>query len=157
MDRDGIISFDTRIDRTFTRFDGYKYKPYIMEQIIAENPYVSECIIHEYYDDDKKGSMPVANIVLKNEYKDIDKYEVVNSILEQLTNNATVSTRQIPTKVRFLDEMPLTKNSKYNYKYLLGLELDDTVYTIEINETNLAVSDIRIISPVASKKRIKEK
>ncbi len=157
MDRDGVISFDTRIDRTFTRFDGYKYKPYIMEQIIAENPYVSECIIHEYYDDDKKGSMPVANIVLKNEYKDMDKYEIVKSILEQLTNNSTVSTRQIPTRVRFLDEMPLTKNSKYNYKYLLGLELDDTVYTIEIDETNLAVSDIRIIAPKSGKKLIKEK
>lgn len=157
MDRDGNISFDTRIDRTFTRFDGFKYKPYIMEQIIAENSYVSECIIHEYYDDDKKGSMPIANIVLKNEYKNINQYEVVKSILEQLINNSTISTRQIPTKVRFLDEMPLTKNSKYNYKYLLNLTLDDTVYTIDIDETNLAVGDIRIISPSSSKKRIKKK
>ena len=155
MNRDGVISFDARIDRTFTRFDGFKYKPYILEQIIADNRYVSECIINEYYDDDKKGSMPIANIVLKREYKDIDKYDVVRNILEQLTNNPTISTRQIPTKVRFLDEMPLTKNSKYNYKYLLGLELDNLVYTIEIDETNLAVGDIRIIEPTSHKKRIR--
>ena len=157
MDRDGNMSFDTRIDRTFTRFDGFKYKPYIMEQIITENKYISECIINEYYDDDKKGSMPIANIVLKAEYKNADKYEIIQNILMALTNNSTISTRQIPTKIRFLTEMPLTKNSKYDYKYLLNLALDDDVYTIEIDETNLAVGDIRIISPSITKKRIKEK
>ena len=158
MDRDGNMSFDTRIDRTFTRFDGFKYKPYIMEQIITENPYISECIINEYYDDDKKGNMPIANIVLKKEYKFKDKYEIVKSIIEQLTNNSTISTRQIPTRVRFLDEMPMTKNSKYDYKYLLNLELDDSIFIIEIDETNLAVGDIRIISPsILSKKLIKDK
>lgn len=154
MESDGSMSFNTRIDRTFTRFDGYKYKPYVMEQIISECDEISECIINEYYDEEKRGNMAIANITLNAEYINLDKKSIVENILNKLINNKDISTRQIPTKIRFLDEMPLTKNSKYDYKCLLEHKIDGREYTIEIDETNISVGEIKIIPPKSNSKKL---
>ena len=148
MYRNGTIKFNTRLDRTFMRFDGYKYKSYIIEDYILKDPRVQECLITPYYDEDKKGNMPIANIVLDKDYTEDEKMEIINSILyDRLINDPHISTRQIPTKVRFLDEMPLTKNAKANYKLLEKLAIDGSEFNIDIEETNLSVSNVEVTRP----------
>ena len=148
MDREGNMSFNTRLDRTFTRFDGYKYKPYVMEEVIKEDPRVVECVINEYHDEEKNGYMPIANIVLDKNYSFEEQFQIVREIvLKNLANNPNISTRQIPSKIRVLSEIPLTKNSKYNYKYLRERGITGEEFTIEIAETNLAVGEIKVHKP----------
>lgn len=148
MDREGNMSFNTRLDRTFTRFDGYKYKPYVMEEIIKEDPRVVECVITEYHDELMNGFMPIANIVLDSNYSFGEQFNIIKEIvLNELANNPNISTRQIPAKIRILSEIPLTKNSKYNYKLLRAMGINGEEFTVAIEETNLAVGDIKVLEP----------
>lgn len=151
MYKDGSMVFETRIDRTFTRFDGFKYKPYVIEEIIKDSPDIRECIINEYYDEKYKGFMPVANIVIGDRNTE-SKRQIVENVINNLINNTTISTRQIPTKIRFLNEIPLTKNSKYNIKELINMGLTGEEYSINIEETNLSVGKIEIINPELNNK-----
>lgn len=149
MDKDGNMSFNTRLDRTFTRFDGYKYKPYVMEEVIKEDKRVLECVINEYFDEEKNGFMPVANIVLNTDLSYKERLEFIKDIvLNQLANNPEISTRQIPSKIRILNEMPLTKNSKYNYKLLKSMGINGEEFSIVIEETNLSVGEIKVVEPL---------
>jgi len=148
MDIEGNMSFNTRLDRTFTRFDGYKYKPYIMEEIIKQDSRVVECVINEYHDEEKNGFMPIANIVLDKKYSYQEQLSIIKDIvLNKLANNPDISTRQIPAKFRVLDEIPLTKNSKYNVKLLRAMGITGEEFSVLIEETNLSVGDIKVVEP----------
>lgn len=155
MDREGFFYFKSRKDRSFTRFDGYKIKPYEIEKVIEENPIVKYAKIVPYYDEAMCGLMPKAHIVLEDNVDNSDlKYITEKIINEQFINNSNMSSRQIPRKIKFRDSMPLTKNSKINYNALKNEGLDGEEVTILIEETNLAVGKIEIILPNNKVKKI---
>jgi long-chain acyl-CoA synthetase len=144
MDKNGVMTFLSRTDRTFTRFDGFKYRSFEIEEIIKEQPGVKYCIISPYYDEEKTGNMPLADIVLDEnlDLNTIDKVSFTKMLIEnKFTNNPNVSTRQIPSIVRFRKEMPLTKNSKVDFVALKNEEIDNAV-CVDVNETNISVSGI---------------
>ena len=58
-----------------------------------------------------------------------------------------MSSRQIPKKIKYRDSLPLSKNSKVNFKALEAEGLDGTEITINIEETNLSVGNIEIELP----------
>ena len=150
MNEDGIFFFEARKDRSFTRFDGYKVKPGEIEKEIEKNSSVQECKISYYYDTKRRGLMPIAHIVLTEECR-IHNFEdyiriVEEIVYEQIIANPNMSTRQVPSKFKFRSEMPLTKNSKVNFKALAGEALDGSEINVDIEETNLAVSGIKIYS-----------
>jgi len=160
MDRDGIFYFNARKDRSFTRFDGYKIKPYEIEKEIEQNELVEYCRIVPYFDDDKKGLMPKAHIVLANE--NIDDYvRLTEQILKaQIIDNSEMSSRQIPAKVKYRKSLPLTANSKVNYRALIEEGLDGTEILIDVEETNLSVGKIQVFAPIDKsdvKKLVKKK
>lgn len=66
MDRNGVMTFLSRSDRSITRFDGYKIKPYEVENIIKGYPDVQYCIISPAYDSEKFGNVAIADIVLQD-------------------------------------------------------------------------------------------
>jgi len=148
MDRDGIFYFNSRKDRSFTRFDGYKVKPYEIEKVLEDHPLVKYCRIVPYFDEKKRGLMPKAHIVLQGNIEDYDLKEITERIInEQIINNSNMSSRQIPAKVKYRENMPLTANSKVNYNALINEGYDGSEISINVQETNLAVGSIEVILP----------
>lgn len=155
MDRDGIFYFDSRKDRSFTRFDGYKIKPHEIEKVIEQNEFVKYCRIVPYYDEKKRGLMPKAHIVLNIDLSLVDMKLMTEEIVKkQFINNQDMSSRQIPTKIKYRESLPLTPNSKIDYSTLVKEGLDGTEISINIEETNLSVGTIEIVSPQSEKKLV---
>ncbi len=148
MNSDGIFFFESRKDRSFTRFDGYKVKPNEIEREIEKNEKVKYCKIVHYFDEKQRGNMPIAHIVLNDniEINNNDDYislveEIIN---DQIISNSDMSSRQIPSKFKFRESMPLTKNSKINFNSLIEEGIDGTEISVEVQETNMSVGDIKV-------------
>ena len=155
MDRNGLFYFQSRKDRSFTRFDGYKIKPYEIESVIEQSNLVKYCRIVPYYDEKMRGLMPKANIVLEDNVNAQDLKFITEQIINnQFINNPNMSSRQIPTKIKYRESLPLTKNSKVNFNALKEEGLDGEEVSVIIQETNLAVGTIEIILPKNKVKRI---
>ena len=148
MDKNGILTFLSRDDRGFTRYDGFKVKPYEIEKQIKNLPIIKDCIISSYEDEEKFGKMIKADIILKDGMENATEREVVEKIIkEAFTNNTGVSTRQIPTKFKFRQEFPMTINNKVNYREIENEQLTGDEISVIIDETNVSVSRITIIEP----------
>lgn len=145
MDRNGVMTFLSRSDRSITRFDGYKIKPHEVETIIKGYPDIQYCIISPVYDSEKFGNVAIADIVLQDN-RIPTREEQVNLveklIQKQFINNPDVSARQIPAWFRFRENMPLTVNSKVNYNALAKEPLRGDEVAVHIEETNISVDKI---------------
>lgn len=159
MDRDGVFYFNSRKDRSFTRFDGYKIKPYEIEKELEKSPLIKYCRIVPYYDEKKRGLMPKAHIVLENNVADnYDLKTITEEIVNnQIIGNSSMSSRQIPAKVKYRDKLPLTANSKVNFNALISEGIDGTEVSVNVEETNLAVGTIDIVLPKEEEKTLKLK
>lgn len=152
MDKNGVLYFLARDDRGFTRYDGFKVKPYEIEKHIKNVEVIKDCIISPYDDEEKFGKMIKADIILRDENRNDEKKEIVKKILDEaFINNSSVSTRQIPTKINFRETYPMTKNNKVDFKALEKEQINGDEYTIIINETNVSVSSIDIVEPETKK------
>ena len=156
MDRNGVFYHEARKDRSFTRFDGYKIKPFEIERIIEQNKNVKYAKLTEYYDDRQRGIMPICHIVLNdNNISEEEKVEVVRDIVyNQIIANPTMSSRQIPSKFKIRETMPITKNGKVDFNSLKNEGLDGNEINVDVSETNLTVDHIDIYK---DKKNIKVK
>ena len=65
-----------------------------------------------------------------------------------------MSSRQIPSKIKYREKLPLTANSKVNFNALIKEGLDNTEVSVKVRETNLQVGEIEIIVPSKETKRI---
>lgn len=144
MYRDGSMSFLTRNDRTFTRYDGYKVKPHEIEAVIKRHPDVTDCIISSYTDAERHGKMPIAYIIpnraLKNHQEEIElAKDIVHSCF---INNPDVSSRQLPSKIRFLNSFPFSKNSKLDYRALENYPSGGNEVSVSFEETTIALGEI---------------
>lgn len=159
MDRDGIFYHEARKDRSFTRFDGYKIKPYEIESIIEKNNNVKYAKLVEYFDDRQRGIMPMCHLVLKEEnLSDEDEIKIVEDIVyNNIIGDPTMSSRQIPAKFKIRSEMPITKNGKVDFVTLRNEDLDGSEINVDVSETNLTVDHIDIYKDNKKiKKKIKE-
>lgn len=147
MDRNGVMTFLSRSDRSITRFDGYKIKPYEVENIIKAYPNIQYCIISPLYDGEKFGNVSIADIVLQNGAIPERKEQVafVEELVQKVfTDNESVSTRQIPAWFRFRESLPLTANSKVNYNALAKEPLQGNEVAVIVEETNISVEKITV-------------
>lgn len=153
MDRNGIFYHEARKDRSFTRFDGYKIKPYEIEKEILKNKNVKYACLVDYFDEKRRGIMPICHVVLEKEgLNDEEIIEVIKDVVyNNIINNKTMSSRQIPAKFKVRTEMPLTKNSKINFTLLKQEGITGDEITVDVNETNLTVDTIEIYMDNKSK------
>lgn len=154
MNRDGIFQFDSRKDRSFTRFDGYKVKPYEIEKVIEENDKIKYCRIVQYYEEKQRGLMPIAHIVLNDDQllsADEQKKLIEEIVYSQIISNPNMSSRQIPAKFKIRKSLPLSKNSKVSFNELINEGIDGTEISVDVEETNLSVGDIKIYLPDSPK------
>lgn len=86
---------------------------------------------------------------------DEEQIEVVKDIIyNEIIANPTMSSRQIPSKFKIRNSMPITKNGKVDFNSLKNEQLDGTEINVIVNETNLSVDSIDIYK---GKKNIKVK
>lgn len=144
MDKDGIFYHLGRKDRSFSRYEGCKINPGEIEEVIVKHKDVDEVCIVPYYDDRKGGLMPICHLALNKDVNDEEKLKIVKEIVyNYIMNNKYMSSRQIPSKFRFRDEMPLTKNGKLDFNYLEQEEITDEI-NVDVKETNLSMDKIDI-------------
>lgn len=146
MDKNGVFYHEARKDRSFTRFDGYKIKPFEIESVIEQNENVKYAKLTEYYDDRQRGIMPICHIVLNdNNISEEEKLDIVKDIVyNQIIANPTMSSRQIPSKFKIREAMPITKNSKIDFNSLKNEGLDGSEINVDVSETNLTVDHIDV-------------
>lgn len=150
MDRNGIMTFLSRSDRSFTRYDGFKIKPHEIENVIKRDKGIKYCVVSPYNDEEKFGNMSLASIVLEDgiELTEAEKMKFVEKIVnDYFVNNPYVSSRQIPSKFSFRKNMPLTANGKLNYNEIINEGLNGNEITVELEETNISIEGIRITGP----------
>ncbi len=145
MDRNGIFYHKARKDRSFTRFDGYKIKPYEIESEIVKTDGVIDAAIVEYFDDRKRGNMPICYVATDEKLSSDEEITLVNRIVnEGIINNKDMSSRQIPAKFKIREALPITKNGKTDINELRAEGLDGSEINVDVDETNLAVGEIKI-------------
>lgn len=151
MYRDGKMEFLSRIDRAFDRYDGYKVKPFEIENVLKQDYRIKYCVISPYQDDEKLGNMIKATIVLEDglDYSLKEKVELVKDLIDKyFVKNPNTSSRQIPAKFSFKENIPQTINGKDDYTKLAQEGLDGSEISVIIEETNLSVSNIEVIAPI---------
>lgn len=159
MDKNGVFYHEARKDRSFTRFDGFKIKPYEIEKEILKNEQIKYACLVDYFDDKRRGIMPICHIVLENgDYNEEQIIEIIRDIVyKNIIGNPNMSSRQIPAKFKIRTKMPLSKNSKIDFNALRKENLDGTEINVDVNETNLTVDNIDIyITKKNVKTRIKK-
>lgn len=142
MDRNGHLFFLERKDRAFTRYDGFKVKPYQIENLIKNLNGIKDCIITPFFDESKSGNLIQANIILEQDFK-LDEDVVKKIIDDAFTKNLGASTRQIPSKFVFRNQYPLTMNGKVAYKALSNID-DSLVFNVEFDETSISFDNLKI-------------
>ncbi len=156
MDKRGVMNFLSRSDRSFTRYDGFKIKPHVIENIIKKDENVKYCVISPVYDNKRFGNIVLATIVLEDDLQlsDAEKVDFVKNLIDKyFIHNPEVSSRQIPYKIRFRDSLVYSANSKNDFNALIKEGLSGEEITIELEETNISVGDINIIPPEKSMQR----
>ena len=146
MDKDGCFFIDERKGRSFARIDGFKIKPSEIEKVIEENENVRYARIVPYYDKDIRGQMPICHLVLeKNDLNDEDEIAIVEDIVyNNIIGNPNMNSRQIPSKFKIRESLPLNKGNKVDFKSLEAEGVSGDEINVVVDETNVAVENIDI-------------
>ena len=112
IDKNNIVFFASRLKRMLVT-SGYNIYPMYMEKIIEGHPAVDKCVVvgipHPY-----KKQVPVACIVLKDDYKASD--ELTRDLKKYCEKS--ISKYAMPYKYDFIKNIPKTIIGKINYKKL---------------------------------------
>ena len=140
VDQTGNLKHIERIDRAFSRYDGYKVHPGNIERKIRNYGFVDACPIVSYFSDDRCGSMPVAYVTVPAN-NELTNREIVEKIINSMLNDKTTTTRDIPSKWVFLNSMPLNAMSKVDFRFLqTELPEGEESISVEFIESNLGFS-----------------
>lgn len=115
FDVDGMLYIDGRIKRIITR-RGFKIYPSHVESLILRHPAVKKCAVVGV-EDPEELNIPVANIVLKEEF---DTPEMRNEVIDfvDLTINHELPDYSAMAGYNFLSDLPLTPIGKLDFKKL---------------------------------------
>lgn len=114
VDNDGRVYVIGRSKRLIVR-SGEKIFPSNIENLILTLDEVAMCSIVGI-PDKKEKSVPIAHIVLKEEYSDIPKEEIIDKINGLIL--AKYPSFMLPKKIVFRNELPLTEMTKIDFKQL---------------------------------------
>ena len=119
IDNDGHLFVIGRSKRLIVR-KGNKIFPSNIENLILSLDEIEMCSIVGKPDELEK-SVPVANIVIKDEYSDINKEQIINKINEKIIS--VYPDFMVPKYYIFRNDIPLTLMTKVDFKQL---ELEST-------------------------------
>ena len=113
MDKNGCVYILGRMRRVIIR-NAFKLYPGTMEKVIQEYHAVKECVVVGV-DDPIEKHVPMAFIVLQNEYKNKEE-EVIGNIKEKC--HAELKDNEIPKYFKVIDNIPYTNNNKQDFREL---------------------------------------
>lgn len=113
VDEDGNLFVIGRIKRMIVR-SGNKIFPTTVENIMMRNSSIENCAIVQM-DDSVERHIPVAHIVIKEEYRGMEDI-IVEQIEEEISKE--LPSYNIPTAYVFRENLPLTDLQKINFKEL---------------------------------------
>lgn len=118
LDEKGNLFLKGRIKRVIVRHDGIKISPYDIEKVLNANENVLSCCVVGIDNEELGyGSIPIANIVLKNkELEDVTIKELYSSCKKELGN------KYQPNDIIALDELPLTDVGKVDYRKIQEMD-----------------------------------
>lgn len=125
FDEDGMLYIDGRIKRIITR-RGFKIYPSYVESLIMKHPAVKKCAVVGV-EDLEEINIPVANIVLKEEFDTSEiRKEVIEFIDETIKNE--LPDYSVMAGYNFLEDLPVTPIGKLDFKTLekMGILNNDT-------------------------------
>ena len=110
IDEEGFVYLKGRARRVIVRL-GFKISAYTIEDKITEHKAVKECVTVAVSDQEEE-HVPMAYIVLKDEYKAIS-----DTILCDIHNKCKKELKEyeIPKHFMVVNELPYTKNNKYDF------------------------------------------
>jgi len=150
MRRDGMMFFDSRKDRGFARFDGFNIRPGKLEEVIDSFPEIRSCVIAPYFEE-KVGGNLIRAWVVTNDGKIPDAYErtalVEKIVKEGFIENSDLSSRQIPSRFRFIEAMPMTPGGKTDYSRLDDQPASEEEVLVVLEETNVSLDGVKVIRP----------
>jgi len=116
FDDDGALYIDGRIKRIITR-RGFKIYPLYVEELILQHPAVKQCAVVGV-EDSEEINIPVANIVLHDNYK--GNTDIEQNVIDFVNNTIEVNLPEYSMMAgfNFLEEMPLTPIGKLDFKSL---------------------------------------
>lgn len=153
----GEYFFEGRASGMISRFDGYKIYPKILENVITSSGMIKDCMVTEYYDEEKFGFMPIVYVVLEDTYSYNDIENVIRNIIDNyILTNKDMSFRAIPAKWQVVDLLPYTKAFKKDYKKLKNNGLNGNEINVVCHETNIGLEYYDIILPDKKKTLIKK-
>lgn len=158
MDEDGTISFIQRNDRTFARFDGFKVRPSAIERAAESFNGIEKCVVLPYSMENSVGNAIAASLLAPDipTVKTDLKIEYLNGLLGHLASMG-LSSRELPTRFYFLEEIPMTKSGKLNYKAIEESNRWNDYALVRIEETNLIISGFTISWVTNTKPKITSK
>ena len=116
ISKDGNLFLKGRIKRVIVNYEGFKITPYDLEKVVMDTGYVDECCVVGVDDlEHGHGSVPVASIVIKNEF-----LSETEKVLEEIMNASRkkLGDRYQIQDIVVYDELPLTQTGKVNYRLI---------------------------------------
>lgn len=123
FNENSMLVFDGRIKRIIIR-SAYKIYPQYIESLFLQNKYISECAVVGI-PDEHESMLPVANIVIKEEYRNDEK---IREQIKQFCDGIVienVSEFAVMAGYNFLDNLPLTPIGKLDFKKLEKMGIID--------------------------------
>jgi long-chain acyl-CoA synthetase len=113
LDPDGILYLDGRLKRMIIR-RGFKVFPVTIEKLLLTHPAVKECVVTGIADE-QEVQVPRAHLVLQPNY-DLHSHQVEQQLRSLCSEK--LADYNCPKVYRFLSQIPLTSNSKADYRAL---------------------------------------
>lgn len=139
MDSDGHLFVIGRLKRLIVR-SGKKISPMEIENLLLSLPEISMCLVVGA-PDEKEKSVPVAHIVLKNEYNGIPKEKLIKKMKSLIVS--TYPNFMIPKYFVFRSALPLTQMTKIDF---VQLELESAEIDFQNHEyVDITDKEVKII------------
>lgn len=147
MNKDGFLRYFDRNDRRFSRSDGYKILPGVIEEALEQYPHVKEAVVTpiEYGD---LGIVTSATLTLDREYNKDEKLKIIEDMLnKQIMENDEINSRLVPNIVQVIKKMPKTNMDKKDFNKIKNSKLIEDYILVEDLDSTINVDKIKVSYP----------
>ncbi|MFC6322678.1 D-alanine--poly(phosphoribitol) ligase subunit DltA [Companilactobacillus baiquanensis] len=115
--QDGMLFYKGRTDFQI-KMHGYRIELEEIDSLLGNLAQVKQSCTVPLYNNKKQVSKIIANIVLENQFKELDQRELNIQIKDELRK--TTMEYMIPNVLQFVEDLPISSNGKIDRKALMG-------------------------------------
>jgi len=114
---DGLLFYKGRTDFQI-KMHGYRIELEEVDSMLGNLDQVKQSCTVPLYNNKKQVSKMIAHIVLEDQFKTVDELELNSQIKDEL--KTTTMDYMIPNVLKFVEQLPISKNGKIDRKALIG-------------------------------------